>query len=149
MSSRSKAAAIIGAVVIATTSIGGVFASSHREAPIIANYVPLQEPAGGPNFFPFDDSVRYEIHIDNNGDARTDIRYDFRFKTRPKVNNFAGIPTFLYNDGPITSLTDENWLVPQTYNVDRNGVRIEDNVVITETGADVLSDMPREIRRLE
>ena len=154
MSSRSKAAAIIGAVVIATTSIGGVFASSHREAPlisgdpnadntdlyafvspdnpnsltIIANYIPLEEPSGGPNYFPFDDTVRYEIHVDNNGDARTDIRYDFRFKARPKTNNFAGIPTFLYNDGPITSLTDENWLVPQTYNVDRNGVRVASNV---------------------
>ena len=154
MSSRSKAAALLGAVVIAATSIGGVFASSHREAPlisgdpnadntdlyafvspddpntltIIANYVPLQEPAGGPNYFPFDDTVRYEIHVDNNGDARTDIRYDFRFKTRPTIKNFAGIPTFLYNDGPITSLTDENWLVPQTYNVDRNGVRVATNV---------------------
>jgi hypothetical protein len=154
MSSRSRAAAIFGAVAIAMTSITGVFASSHREAPlisgdpnadntdlyafvspddpdsltIIANYVPLEEPSGGPNFFPFDDTVRYEIHIDNNGDARTDIRYDFRFKTRPKVNNFAGIPTFLYNDGPITTLTDENWLVPQTYNVDRNGTRIATNV---------------------
>jgi hypothetical protein len=95
---------------------------------IIANYVPLQEPSGGPNFFPFDDTVRYEIHIDNDGDARTDIRYDFRFKARPVATNFAGIPTFLYNDGPITSLTDANWLVPQTYNVDRNGVRIASNV---------------------
>lgn len=154
MSTRSRAAAVIGAVVIATTSITGVFASSHREAPlisgdpnadntdlyafvspddpnsltIIANYVPLQEPAGGPNFFPFDDNVRYEIHVDNNGDARTDVRYDFRFKTRPVVKNFAGIPTFLYNDGPITSLTDANWLVPQTYNVERNGVPIASNV---------------------
>jgi hypothetical protein len=154
MSTRSRAAAVIGAAVIATTSITGVFASSHREAPlisgdpnadntdlyafvspddpnsltIIANYVPLEEPAGGPNFFPFDDNVRYEIHIDNNGDAKTDIRYDFRFKTRPVVKNFAGIPTFLYNDGPITSLTDPNWLVPQTYNVDWNGTRIASNV---------------------
>jgi hypothetical protein len=154
MSTRSRAAALLGAVAIATTSITGVFASSHREAPlisgdpnadntdlyafvspddpdsltIIANYVPLEEPSGGPNFFPFDDAVRYEIHIDNTGDGKSDIRYDFRFKTRPKINNFAGIPTFLYNDGPITSLTDENWLVPQTYNVDRNGVRIATNV---------------------
>src|SRR6266545_4382428 len=130
MSTRSRAAAVIGAVVIATTSITGVFASSHREAPliagdpsadntdlyafvspddpstltIIANYVPLEEPAGGPNFFPFDDNVRYQIHIDNNGDAKADITYRFKFKTRPDSTNFAGIPTFLYNDGPITSL---------------------------------------------
>lgn len=154
MATRSRAVAILGAIAIATTSITGVFAASHREAPlisgdpnadntdlyafvspddpnsltIIANYIPFQEPAGGPNFFPFDDTVRYEIHVDNNGDARTDVRYDFRFKARPKTANFAGIPTFLYNDGPITSLTDENWLVPQTYNVDRNGVRIATNV---------------------
>jgi len=154
MSTRSRAAALFGALAIAVTSISGVFAASHREAPviagdpnadntdlyacvspdnpnsltIIANYIPFQEPAGGPNFFPFDDQVRYEIHIDNNGDAKADIRYDFRFKSRPVVRNFAGIPTYLYNDGPITSLTDENWLAPQTYNVDRNGVRIATNV---------------------
>ncbi len=155
MSTRSRAAAILGAVAIAATSITGVFAASHREAPIIsgdpnadntdlyafvspddpnsltiiANYIPFQEPAGGPNFFPFDDTVRYEIHIDNNGNGKSDIRYDFRFKTRPVVNNFAGIPTFLYNDGTIESLTDPNWLVPQTYNVDRNGSRVASNVL--------------------
>jgi hypothetical protein len=57
------------------------------------------------------------------------VSYDFRFKTRPKAENFAGIPTFLYNDGPITSLTDPNWLIPQTYNVDRNGSRIATDVM--------------------
>jgi hypothetical protein len=150
MSIRSKAAASIGALLLVSTSIAGVFASSHREAPliagdpgadntdlyafvspdnpnsltIIANYIPLEEPPGGPNFFPFDDNVRYEIYVDNNGDGKPDVTYTFRFKTRPKGRNFAGIPTFLYNDGPITSLTDPNWLVPQTYNVDRNGTRI-------------------------
>ena len=88
----------------------GVFASSHREAPliagdpaadntdlyafvspndpnsltIIANYVPLEEPAGGPNFFPFDPAVRYEINVDNNGDGKADINYTFRFKTHPQ-----------------------------------------------------------------
>ncbi|MDO8483615.1 MAG: DUF4331 domain-containing protein [Candidatus Limnocylindrales bacterium] len=150
MSTRVKSAGLAGAILIAATSVSGVFASSHREAPlisgdpnadntdlyafvspddpdsltIIANYIPLQEPAGGPNFFPFDDTVRYEIHIDNNGDARPDASYDFRFSSQPKATNFAGIPTFLYNDGPITSLTDENWLAPQTYNVERNGTRI-------------------------
>jgi len=154
MSTRSRAAAVIGAVVIATTSITGVFASSHREAPlisgdpsadntdlyafvspddpnsltIIANYVPLEEPAGGPNYFPFDPTVRYEIHIDNNGDAKTDIRYDFRFRTKNTTNNFAGIPTFLYNDGPITSVDDANWLAKQTYSAYRNGKLIASSV---------------------
>ena len=42
---------------------------------LIANYIPLQEPAGGPNFYEFGDDVLYEIHIDNNGDSRADITY--------------------------------------------------------------------------
>ncbi len=150
MSRRSKAAALGGALIMATTSIGGVFASSHREAPliagdpaadntdlyaflnptdptrltIIANYVPLEEPAGGPNFFPFDPTVRYEIKVDNNGDGNADVTYRFKFKTRSQATNFAGIPTFLYNDGPVTSLNDPNLLVKQTYDVERNGTEI-------------------------
>jgi hypothetical protein len=150
VSTRSKAAALSGALIIAITSVGGVLASSHREAPliagdpaadntdlyafldpndttkltIIANYVPLEEPAGGPNFFPFDPNVRYEIKIDNTGDGVADVTYRFKFKTWSQSTNFAGIPTFLYNDGPVTSLTDSNLLVKQTYNVERNGVEI-------------------------
>lgn len=86
----------------------GTFASSHREAPaitqypkldgtdlyvfksyepgrsnfvtIIANYVPLQDPWGGPNYFTMDPDGVYEIHIDTNGDAREDLTYQFRFK---------------------------------------------------------------------
>ena len=87
---------------------------------IIANYIPLEEPAGGPNFFPFDPNVRYEIHVDNNGDGNADINYNFRFATRTTAVNFAGIPTFLYSDGPVTSLTDPNLLVKQTYTVQRD-----------------------------
>ena len=48
---------------------------------LIANYIPLQGPAGGPNFYEFGDDVLYEIHIDNNGDGRADITYQFRFTT--------------------------------------------------------------------
>ncbi len=47
---------------------------------LIANYVPLQRPSGGPNFYEFGDDVLYEIHIDNNGDGRADITYQFRFQ---------------------------------------------------------------------
>src|ERR1035441_6608975 len=71
---------------------------------LIANYIPLQEPAGGPNFYEFGDDVLYEIHIDNNGDGRPNISYQFRFETRLTT------PTsFLYNTGPIGSLSDPNW----------------------------------------
>jgi hypothetical protein len=113
-------------------------ASSHREAPLIsqdpmadntdlyafvsqdarttvtmvANYIPLEPPASGPNFPAFDDTVLYEIHVDNNGDAIDDLTYQFRFHTKTRNPD-----TFLYNTGPITSLTDPNWNRPQTYDL--------------------------------
>ena len=43
------------------------------------NYIPLEAPASGPNFYSFDDSVLYEIKVDNNGDGSEDIGYQFRF----------------------------------------------------------------------
>ena len=115
---------------------GSVFASSHREAPLtsgdpkvdatdlyafvspddantvtlIANYIPFEEPAGGPNFYGFDDKALYEIKVDNNGDAKPDVTYQFTFKTQVQNPN-----TFLYNTGPIGSLTDANFNVRQTY----------------------------------
>jgi Domain of unknown function (DUF4331) len=79
---------------------------------IISNFVPLEEPAGGPNFAGFGDNVLYEISIDNNGDALPDITYQFRFKT-----TFHNPGVFLYNTGQITSLTDPNWNIRQTYSV--------------------------------
>ena len=66
---------------------------------ILSNYVPLQGPAGGPNFFEFGDDVLYSIFIDNDGDALPDITYQFRFRTTLQNED-----TFLYNTGPITSL---------------------------------------------
>ncbi|MGH9076159.1 MAG: DUF4331 domain-containing protein [Acidimicrobiales bacterium] len=79
---------------------------------IIANYVPLQDPDGGPNFAEFGDDVLYEIHIDNTGSGKPSITYQFNFQI-PKQNT----SNFLYNTGPITSLTDPNWMRPQTYTV--------------------------------
>jgi len=79
---------------------------------LIANYIPLQSPAGGPNFYEFGDDVRYEIHVDNNGDGRADVSFQFRFTTR--VRNPE---TFLYNTGPIQSLDSPNWNRRQTYDV--------------------------------
>jgi hypothetical protein len=79
---------------------------------LIANYIPLQLPSGGPNFFEFGDDVLYEVHIDNNGDGRADISYQFRFHTIVRDPD-----TFLYNTGPITSLGSSNWNRVQTYDV--------------------------------
>ncbi len=79
---------------------------------LIANYVPLQVPSGGPNFFEFGNDVLYEIEIDNNGDAVPEITYQFRFTTA-----FQNPNTFLYNTGPISSNTDPNWNAQQTYSV--------------------------------
>src|ERR1039458_1258922 len=48
---------------------------------LIANYIPLQEPAGGPNFYEFGDDVLYAIHIDNTGNGEADLSFEFRFRT--------------------------------------------------------------------
>jgi len=79
---------------------------------LIANYIPLEGPAGGPNFYEFGDDVLYEIHIDNNGDALPDITYQFRFTTQVRNPN-----TFLYNTGQIKSLDSLQWNRPQFYSV--------------------------------
>jgi Domain of unknown function (DUF4331) len=79
---------------------------------LIANYIPLQLPSGGPNFFEFGDDVLYEIHIDNNGDGQAEISYQFRFSTTVRDPD-----TFLYNTGPIESLTSPNWNRVQSYDV--------------------------------
>ncbi len=81
---------------------------------IIANYIPLQQPDGGPNFYEFGDDVRYEIRIANSGAATADITYRFDFTT--KVRNPG---TFLYNTGPITGIGDATWNRPQYYKVTR------------------------------
>jgi hypothetical protein len=82
---------------------------------LIADYIPLQAPSGGPNFYEFGDDVLYEIHIANAGRARADISYQFRFTTK-----IINPDTFLYNTGPIRSITDTaNWNRPQYYSVTR------------------------------
>src|SRR5271155_5435930 len=94
----------------------GVFASSHREAPITAldhaaditdfyafvsydhpdrvtfimNVDPFLEPSNGPNYFPFDPNVLYQIKIDNDHDALADVTFQFRFTTQ--IRN-PGLPT--------------------------------------------------------
>lgn len=111
-------------------------ASSHREAPqlladpqvdntdtyafvapdrpnrvtIIGNWLPFETPAGGPNFYPFADDAHYNINIDNDGDAKADIVYQWKFDSHYRNPN-----TFLYNTGQVTSLNDPDLNFRQSY----------------------------------
>ncbi len=88
---------------------------------LLANYIPFQDPEGGPNFYQFDPDALYEIHIDNNGDAKEDITFQFRFKstsrgtTLPIGGKQVQIP--LINSGPIASQNDPALNVRETYTV--------------------------------
>jgi hypothetical protein len=81
---------------------------------IIANYIPLEGPAAGPNFYEFGDDVLYEIHVDNNGDGMADLTYQFSFRSETTIPS-----TFLYNVGPIESLGSKYWNRRQLYSVTR------------------------------
>src|SRR5579864_2128265 len=91
-----------------------VYAFVSADAPdtvtLISNFVPLQDPPGGPNFFEFGDDVMYSIYIDNDGDGKPEISYVFHFENKLRNPN-----TFLYNTGPISSLNDPNWNKRQFY----------------------------------
>src|SRR5215203_2593619 len=67
----------------------------------IANYIPFEVPAAGPNFYRFGDDVMYEINVDNVGDAKAHIRYQFHFYTSIVNGN-----TFLYNTGSFSKNDD-------------------------------------------
>ena len=81
---------------------------------ILANYIPLEAAAAGPNFYEFGDDVRYYIYISNNGTGLADIAFEFDFTTRTRDGN-----TFLYNTGPIASIDDPHFNRRQTYTVTR------------------------------
>jgi hypothetical protein len=143
-------------------------ASSHREAPLIvadpladntdtyafrstepgrsgfvtliANWIPFQEPSGGPHFYKFDDTVLYEIYIDNTGDGVEDVTYQFRFNTRFKngdsILGMAAPNQALNGTGGveplITSLDDPDYNEPQTYSVTRIDGRTNKPVVLAK-----------------
>src|SRR5437763_10525616 len=115
MSSHREAPEISKDPVADSTDLYAFVSPDHPDTvTLIANYLPLQGPAAGPNFYEFGDDVLYEIHIDNDGDGYADVTYQFQFTTRITNEN-----TFLYNTGPITSLTSPAWNRRQFYSVRR------------------------------
>jgi len=144
----SLAALVAGTACMTFMAPAG--ASSHREAPfltnapkvdgtdfymfrsyaagrqdyvtLIADYIPFQDPQGGPNFYQFDPNALYEIHIDNNGDAKEDITFQLRFKSTSKRTalNIGGkqvlIP--LINSSTISGVNPASLNVRETYTID-------------------------------
>src|SRR3954451_21231318 len=132
--------ALVAALIAAAIAVPLSFGSSHREAPltsidptaddtdlyaytandapgsltVVANWIPFEDPAGGPNFYKFDDRAHYYVNVDNTGDGAYDIRYQFAFKT--KVGN---PDSFLYALPGVSSINDSKLNVKQTYTLTR------------------------------
>jgi len=148
---------LIHSLAIAGLTLGAgaltASASSHREAPaiaedqyvdntdvyafispnnannlvIVADYVPLLLPTSGPNFYKFSDHARYEVHIDNDGDAVPDIAYRWTFRSQRKHGD-----TFLYNTGAVDSITSPNLNVTQTYRLEKVNERTGQTTTIMD-----------------
>ena len=159
---------VLSAAVLSTFALP-ISASSHREAPfitqlpkvdgtdfyifrsyeagkeqnvtLIANYVPLQDAYGGPNYFELDPSAIYEIKIDNNGDSVEDLTYQFRFTNTNKDANFNGVSIPLVVSGAgISAVNDANANVRETYTIDliRGSTKNKDRgAAITMAGSSV------------
>ena len=113
MSSHREAPEISKDPVADSTDVYAFVSPDHPDkVTLIANYIPFEEPDGGPNFYEFGEDVLYEINIDNNGDALAEITYQFRFRVDVRNPN-----TFLYNTGQITSIDSPNWNRRQFYSV--------------------------------
>ncbi len=153
-----------------------VEASSHREAPfiasrpqvdgtdfymfrsyepgrddfvtLVADYIPLQDPPGGPNFFQMDPNALYEIHIDNNGDAVDDIKFQFRFynKRKDTALNIGGVPVAipLIQSGPISGINPatQNTYEQYTINVIRGNLSGSSQPIKNATNGAVLFNKP-------
>jgi hypothetical protein len=95
-----------------------VYAFTANDAPgaltVVADWIPLEDPAGGPNFFRFDDRAHYYINVDNTGDGKYDIRYRFQFKTKTRNKN-----SFLYALPGVQSFNDPKLNVVQRYKITR------------------------------
>ena len=160
-------AAATGALLWALPMATAV-ASSHREAPLItempkvdgtdwymfnsyepgreayvtmiANYQPLQAPYGGPNYFLMDPEALYEFHIDNTGDGKEDLTFQFRFKntlkdlTVPSGGKTISIP--LINIGPISGPNPQTLNIAEIFTLDivRGGRRSGNRQSVTNAG---------------
>jgi Domain of unknown function (DUF4331) len=137
-------AALVAALGAGALAVALSSGSSHREAPlssidptaddtdvyafkaadapnaltIVANWIPFEDPAGGPNFYRLDDRAAYYLNVDNTGDGRFDVRYRFKFKTRVIDKN-----SFLYALPGVSSIRDPKLNVQQTYSVVRETFR--------------------------
>ena len=115
---------------------------------LLANYQPLQTPYGGPNYFQLDPNALYEIHIDNNGDAREDITFQFRFKNAlkaiPLTIGSASVAIPLIQAGAVSNLNDANLNVNETYtvNVMRGDRRKGSGGAVTKTGGSATFEKP-------
>ncbi|MGH4030822.1 DUF4331 domain-containing protein [Actinomycetota bacterium Odt1-20B] len=159
------AAGGLAAAGVSALQPGAAGASSHREAPLIsgqpqydntdvyafvspdkpdtttlvANWIPFEEPAGGPNFYLFPEDAQYDVHIDSDGDGQGDLLYRWTFETQRKSGD-----TFLSNTGPVTSLDDPDLNVTQTYDIDLLRLK-EQKVVSTKKVADNLPVAPSNV----
>src|SRR3954453_715551 len=99
-----------------------VYAFTAKDAPgaltVVANWIPFEDPAGGPNFYRFDDRAHYYVNIDNTGDGAYDVRYQFAFHTR-----IGNRQTFLYAFPGVSSISDPKLNVKQFYDVTRETYR--------------------------
>jgi len=114
-SSHREAPLIAGLPQYDTTDLYA-FRSPERQKKVtlIANWIPFEEPAGGPNFYSFATDARYNIKVDNDGDAKPDVTFRWTFK-----DHYVNDASFLYATGPVTSLRDENLNYYQTYRLER------------------------------
>jgi len=131
---------LLAALAAGAIAVSLSFGSSHREAPgtmldpsaddtdvygfvandapnsltLVGNWIPFEDPAGGPNFYRFDDRASYYLNVDNTGDGRYDVRYKFKFRTvyRNKNSGIYALPG-------VSGIGDPKLQVIQRYDVSR------------------------------
>jgi hypothetical protein len=131
-------AATVAALAAGTLAVTGASSSSHREAPkiladptadntdvyaftakdapgsltVVANWIPFEEPAGGPYYGKLDPGARYYVKIDNTGDGVEDVAYRWKIKQK-----FRNPDSFLYAAPQVTTVDDPDINFVQTYDL--------------------------------